>query len=199
MIRDGESFQDYTEEFFKNVAYAVSHLDRREIFDVADCIAYTQFMHGRLFILGLGGIAGNATHAVSDFRKLCGIEAYCPTDNVSEMTARINDYSDGWDFFFVDWLKISQLSEHDTVMVLSVSGGDSKSRVSRNIVNAVNYAKECGAGVVGIIGRHGYTYAAGDACVVIPMVEDRFTTPVTESLQPMLWHLIANSLPPEKK
>jgi D-sedoheptulose 7-phosphate isomerase len=192
-MKDDETFYEYMMDYLAAIEEAVAGLNYHDIFGVADTIAYTQYMKGRLFILGIGGSAGNATHAVNDFRKLCDIESYCPTDNVSELTARINDEQSGWDMFFVDWLNVSHLSEQDTVMILSVSGGNAESRVSRNLVNAVNYARDCGAAVVGIVGKKGYTYVNADACVVIPEVDPRFTTPITESLQAVVWHLIATS------
>jgi D-sedoheptulose 7-phosphate isomerase len=183
MNLEDETFKEYMEEYIAATEEAIAGLSYDEIFEVADAIAYTQYMHGRLFIIGLGGSAGNATHAVNDFRKLCNIESYCPVENFSELTARINDSSEGWDFFFVDWLKTSHLAEQDTVMILSVSGGKEGSRVSRNIMNAVDYARDCGSGIVGIVGKKGYTYVHANACVMIPEVEPRFTTPITESLQ----------------
>jgi D-sedoheptulose 7-phosphate isomerase len=144
---------------------------------------------GRLFILGVGGSAGNASHAVNDFRKLVGIEAYAPTDNVSELTARIND--EGWETTFVEWLRVSRLKPDDALLVLSVGGGDLERNVSPNLVRAVQYAKEIGARVLGIVGRNGgYTAKAGDAVVIIPVVNDDHITPHSEAFQAVVWHLV---------
>jgi len=186
-----ETFGEYVDSYFNALAFAVSHIKRDDIYEVSDCIAYTQYHKGRLFILGVGGSAGNASHAVNDFRKICGIEAYAPTDNVSELTARIND--ENWESCFSEWLKVSQLNEKDTVMILSVGGGDYENQISVNLIAAIAYAEEVKAGVVGIVGKStGYTAKHADACVVIPEVEKRFTTPITESMQAVIWHLIAN-------
>lgn len=144
---------------------------------------------GRLFILGVGGSAGNASHAVNDFRKLTGIEAYAPTDNVSELTARIND--EGWETSFVEWLRVSRLAENDAILVFSVGGGDLNKNVSPNLVRAIQYAKERRARVLGIVGRNGgYTAAAGDAVVIIPVVNDDHITPHSEAFQAVVWHLV---------
>ena len=155
---------------------------------------------GRLFLLGVGGSAGNCGHAVNDFRKLCGIEAYAPTDNVSELTARVND--DGWDTVFVNWLRVSKLGCRDVVFVLSVGGGNAEMNVSPNLVKALQHAKEVGAGVIGVVGRDGgYTKQVADACVVVPTVNPAAVTPHTEAFQAVVWHsmvthpkLIANEM-----
>ncbi len=142
---------------------------------------------GRLFILGLGGSAGNASHMVNDLRKLTGMEAYAPTDNVSELTARIND--DGWGNAFTGWLRASNLQEHDAIFVLSVGGGDLHHGVSPEIVHAVDYAKSIGSRVFGIVGRDGgHTYEFGDTVILIPSVDDGLITPLAESFQAILWH-----------
>jgi D-sedoheptulose 7-phosphate isomerase len=144
---------------------------------------------GRLFILGVGGSAGNAGHAVNDFRKICGMEAYAPTDNVSELTARVND--DGWESCFVNWLKGSRLRTGDAILVLSVGGGNLEKNISPNIVHAVRYAKEIGVKVLGIVGRDGgYTAAQADACMVIPTLSPETVTPHAEAWQAVVWHLI---------
>jgi D-sedoheptulose 7-phosphate isomerase len=146
---------------------------------------------GRLFILGVGGGAGNAAHAVNDFRKICGIESYTPTDNVSELTARVND--DGWDTSFVNWLKGSRLRKNDGVFVFSVGGGNSEKNISMNLVKALEYAKEVNAKVFGIVGRDGgYTAKVADACVIIPTVNPETVTPHTESFQAVVWHLLVS-------
>lgn len=147
---------------------------------------------GRLFLLGVGGSAANCAHAVNDFRKLCGIETYSPTDNVSELTARIND--DGWDGAFASWLKVSRLNKSDAVMVFSVGGGNVEKNVSVNLVRAIELAKEVGARVFGIVGRDGgYTKQAGDAVVVIPTVDGGLVTPITEAFQAVVWHGLVSS------
>ena len=142
---------------------------------------------GRLFILGLGGSAGNASHMVNDVRKLAGIEAYAPTDNVSELTARIND--DGWGKAFTGWLQVSRLGPNDAVFVLSVGGGDSARGVSIELVEAINYAKSLGAAVLGIVGRDGgHTAEVGDHVIIIPTVDAGLVTPISEAFQAVVWH-----------
>jgi D-sedoheptulose 7-phosphate isomerase len=146
---------------------------------------------GRLFILGVGGSAANSGHAVNDFRKLCGIEAYAPTDNVSELTARTND--EGWPTVFAEWLKVSRLGDRDAIFVLSVGGGDLERNVSPNLVKAVQEAKARGAKILGIVGRDGgYTKQAGDAVVVIPTVADSRVTPHAEAFQTVVWHCLVS-------
>jgi len=146
---------------------------------------------GRLFFLGVGGSAGNASHAVNDFRKIAGIESYAPTDNVSELTARIND--DGWETSFAAWLKGSNLTAKDGVFVLSVGGGNRKKNVSVNLVKALEYARETGAGILGIVGRDGgYTAEVADSCIIIPVVNAGTVTPHTEAFQSVIWHLIVS-------
>ena len=146
---------------------------------------------GRLFIVGVGGGAGHASHAVNDFRKIAGIEAYSPSDNVSELTARTND--EGWDTTYAAWLKVSRLSTTDMVFVFSVGGGDLKRNISANIVRAVRYAKEVGAKVIGVVGRDGgYTASVADACVIVPTVNPNAVTPHTESFQAVIWHLLVS-------
>lgn len=144
---------------------------------------------GRLFILGVGGGAAHASHAVNDFRKIAGIEAYTPTDNVAELTARIND--DGWETTFANWLKVSRLSRNDMLFVFSVGGGDLERQISPNLVRALDYAREVGASICGVVGRDGgYTARVADACVVIPTVNPETVTPHTESFQAVIWHLL---------
>ncbi len=146
---------------------------------------------GRLFFLGVGGGAGNASHAVNDFRKICGIESYAPTDNVSELTARVND--DGWDTTFVNWLKGSRLRKEDGVFVFSVGGGNAEKNISMNLVRALEYAREVGAKVFGVVGRDGgYTAQVADACVIIPTVNPETVTPHTEAFQAVVWHMIVS-------
>ncbi len=146
---------------------------------------------GRLFILGVGGSAGNASHAVNDFRKLCGIEAYAPTDNVSELSARTND--EGWPTVFAEWLKVSRANAKDAILIFSVGGGDLERNVSPNIVSAIAVAKERGLRVLGIVGRDGgYTKKAGDCVVVIPTVENSRVTPHAEAFQAVVWHCLVS-------
>jgi D-sedoheptulose 7-phosphate isomerase len=144
-----------------------------------------------LFILGVGGSAANASHAVNDFRKIVGLEAYAPTDNVSELTARTND--DGWTSVFVEWLRVSRLQMHDLVLVFSVGGGNVEKNVSANLVAALQYAKQTQARIVGVVGRDGgYTAQIADACVVIPTVNAIHVTPHTEAFQAVVWHLLVS-------
>jgi D-sedoheptulose 7-phosphate isomerase len=146
---------------------------------------------GRLFVLGVGGSAGNASHAVNDFRKLCGIEAYAPTDNVAELTARTND--EGWPTVFSEWLKVSRANEKDAILIFSVGGGNLEKNVSPNIVSAIAIAKERGMRVLGVVGRDGgYTKKAGDCVVVIPTVEESRVTPHSEAFQAVIWHCLVS-------
>jgi D-sedoheptulose 7-phosphate isomerase len=157
---------------------------------MVDVLLRVRQMEGRLFFLGVGGGAGNASHAVNDFRKICGFEAYAPTDNVSELTARVND--DGWESIFSKWLRCSRLRKGDAVFVFSVGGGNKEKQVSANIVEALVYTKEIGAFVLGILGRDGgYTAQVADACVVIPTMDTETVTPHTEAFQGVVWHLLA--------
>ncbi len=146
---------------------------------------------GRLFLLGVGGSAANCSHAVNDFRKITGIEAYAPTDNVSELTARTND--DGWASVFVNWLKVSRLKPEDMVLVLSVGGGNLEKQVSPNLVSALQYAKEVGARIIGIVGRDGgFTARVADACLIVPTVDLQNVTPHAEAFQAVVWHLLVS-------
>lgn len=177
------------EQYLYEVKEVVDKLNREDIQEIKRCFQRLREKKGRLFILGVGGSAANASHAVNDFRKLCGIEAYAPTDNVAELTARTND--DGWDSIFVNWLRVSDLSLLDAVLVLSVGGGNLEKNVSPNLVKALEYAKERGACIVGIVGRDGgYTKQVANACVVIPTVNPDHVTPHTESFQAIIWHMI---------
>ncbi len=172
-------------------AQIIENLNVFEIEKFIDLIAITRENHGRLFILGVGGSAANASHAVNDFRKIVGIEAYAPTDNVAELTARTND--DGWSSVFASWLAVSRLSANDLVLVLSVGGGDLKKNISPNLVTALQYAKKVEAKILGIVGRDGgYTLKAADACVLIPSVNPNNTTPHSEAFQSILWHLLVS-------
>lgn len=181
----------FIEKHLAETAEIVRRLDRDAIGRVADLLAGVRARGGRLFLLGVGGSAANASHAVNDFRKLCGIEAYAPTDNVSELTARIND--DGWAGVFVGWLQASRLRAGDGVLIFSVGGGDAERNVSPNLVEAIRFAKAAGAAVAGIVGRDGGTTAReADACVVIPVVNAEAVTPHTEAFQAVVWHLLVS-------
>ena len=177
---------DHTQSYFREVQEVARGIDLREVDRMIDILAELH-NKGRLFILGVGGGAGNAGHAVNDFRKLCGIEAYAPTDNVSELTARVND--DGWSSSFANWLKGSRIRAGDVVLVFSVGGGNAEKNISANIVEALKLAKAAGAKVIGVVGRDGgYTKQVADACVVVPTVNAGNVTPHTEAFQAVVWH-----------
>ncbi len=179
----------YTTTYLDEAVEIIARIDREAIDRTVDLIRRTRENGGRLFVLGVGGSAGNASHAVNDFRKIGGMEAYAPTDNVSELTARVND--DGWDTAFSNWLAGSRLTDKDLVMVLSVGGGNREMNVSVNLVRALEYAKEVGAGICGIVGRDGgFTAQVADVCVIVPSVNPQTVTPMAESFQAVVWHLI---------
>jgi D-sedoheptulose 7-phosphate isomerase len=181
----------FTSEFLAEVSKIVSQLDEAAIEKCVKTLASVRERGGRLFFLGVGGSAANASHAVNDFRKIAGFEAYAPTDNVSELTARVNDES--WESVFVSWLKGSRLTNRDGIVVFSVGGGDLKMNISPNLVRAVQFAKETGAAVVGIVGRNGgYTAEVADACVIIPTVNPTHVTPHSEAFQAVVWHLFVS-------
>ena len=181
----------FADDFLAETTEIVAALDRDQIEAVATGLAAVRDGGGRLFILGVGGSAGHASHAVNDFRKLCDFEAYAPTDNVSELTARVND--EGWDTTFSEWLRGSRIGERDAVLVFSVGGGDRERGISANLVAALELAKEAGAKVFGVVGRDGgYTAEAADACVVIPPLAPDRTTPHTEGLCAVVWHLVVS-------
>jgi len=181
----------YTEQFLREAGKITSELSVENIDRTVEMLVSLRSRRGRLFILGVGGSAGNASHAVNDFRKIAGIEAYAPTDNVSELTARVND--DGWDTAFSNWLRVSQLSKNDLVFVLSGGGGDLTRNISPNLVRALEYAKEVGAGICGIVGRDGgYTAKVANVCVIVPTVNTETITPHTEAFQAVVWHLLVS-------
>ncbi|MEE8574823.1 MAG: SIS domain-containing protein [Thermodesulfobacteriota bacterium] len=181
----------YAETHLKEASEIIDKLDTAQIERMAELLLNVKESEGRLFILGCGGSAANASHAVNDFRKIVGIESYAPTDNVSELTARTND--EGWETIFVEWLKGSRLTGKDMLLILSVGGGNLEKNISPNLVEAVKYAKEVGAGVIGIVGRDGgYTATASDACVIIPTVNAGNITPHTEAFQGVVWHLLVS-------
>ena len=182
---------DYTKQYIEEATLILKQLDPEAIEKVADRLVELRERFGRLFFLGVGGGAGHASHAVNDFRKIAGIEAYTPTDNVSELTARVND--DGWETSFVNWLRGSRLKASDMVFVFSVGGGHLERNISPNLVRALQYAKEVGATVCAVVGRDGgYTVQVADACVLIPVVNPETVTPHTESFQALVWHLLVS-------
>lgn len=186
----------YIKNYLEEVNRVVAGLEVSEIERMINLLVQLREKGGRLFFLGVGGGAGNASHAVNDFRKICGIESYTPSDNVSELSARVND--DGWDTVFVNWLKGSKLRNSDGVFVFSVGGGNAAKNISANLVYALKYVKEIGAKVFGVVGRDGgYTAQVADACVVVPTVNPDTITPHTESFQSVIWHLIVSH--PEMK
>jgi len=181
----------FAKEFLAEVQQVVAQLNVDAIEKCADELARVRERGGRLFILGVGGSAANASHAVNDFRKICGFEAYAPTDNVSELTARTND--DGWASIFVEWLKGSRLNARDGLLIFSVGGGNLEKNVSPNLVSAIQLAKKAGAAVVGIVGRDGgFTAKEATACVIVPTVNPTHVTPHSEAFQAVVWHLLVS-------
>ena len=181
--------KEYINIYLKEVLEVTSKIDKAEIEKMINVILKVKKNEGRIFMLGVGGSAGNASHAVNDFRKIAGIECYTPTDNVSELTARVND--DGWDSSFVNWLKGSRLNTRDCIFIFSVGGGNLEKNVSVNIVNSLKYAKETGSSIIGIVGKDGgYTAKVADACVIIPVVNPETITPHSEAFQATIWHLL---------
>ena len=182
---------DYIRQYLEEASEILGLLDAPSIERTVARLAALRERGGRLFILGVGGSAGHASHAVNDFRKICGIESYTPTDNVSELTARIND--DGWDTAFAAWLRGSRLSENDMILVFSVGGGDIERNISTNLVRAIEEARRVKATVCGIVGRNGgYTAQMADECILIPVVNSATVTPHTESFQAVIWHLLVS-------
>jgi D-sedoheptulose 7-phosphate isomerase len=181
----------FADRYLAETVEIVERLDRDELEHLATGLAEVRDAGGRLFVLGVGGSAGHAGHAVNDFRKLCAFEAYAPTDNVSELTARTND--DGWESVFAEWLRGSRLGGRDAVLVFSVGGGDLERNISANLVRALDYARDAGARVFGIVGRDGgYTRRVADTCVVIPTASKERVTPHTEGLCAVVWHLLVS-------
>jgi D-sedoheptulose 7-phosphate isomerase len=183
-MQEGATF---FESYFAEAKSVLEKIDSAAAEAIAERLALLRDSGGRLFILGVGGSAGNASHAVNDFRKIVGLESYAPTDNVSELTARVND--DGWPTIFEEWLKVSRLTARDAVLILSVGGGNVEKNISTNLVNAVKYSKSVGATVLGIVGRDGgYTAQVADACLIVPTVNDAHVTPHSEAFQAVVWH-----------
>ena len=182
---------DFINKYFTEAKIIIDKIDRDVILKMIAIINKTREKNGRLFILGVGGGAGHASHAVNDFRKICGIESYTPTDNVSELTARIND--DGWETAYVNWLKISNLNQNDMLLVFSVGGCNLEKNISVNILKSLELAKKIGAAVCGVVGRDGgYTAKVADACVIIPPINSETVTPHTEAFQAVIWHLLVS-------
>jgi D-sedoheptulose 7-phosphate isomerase len=181
----------YTRQHLDEVMAIVKALDAAAIDRMAQALADSRARGGRLFFLGVGGSAGNASHAVNDFRKLAGFEAYAPTDNVSELTARTND--EGWETVFVAWLKGSRLRPEDAVCVFSVGGGNLEKNISPNLVRALEYARDVGSTIVGVVGRDGgFTATVATACVIVPTVNAETVTPHAEAFQAVIWHLLVS-------
>lgn len=181
----------FSRQYLDEAVRVVQELDADVVERAVGVLAAVRARGGRLFVLGVGGGAANAAHAVNDFRMLAGLEAYAPTDNVAELTARVNDH--GWSTVFADWLKASRLGPADAVLVLSVGGGDIERNISPNLVVALRYAKEVGARVLGIVGRReGFTAQTADVCVVVPAVSPERLTPHAETVQALVWHLMVS-------
>jgi len=181
----------YVAQYIQEATEILKLLDQSAVERVADLLLELRERSGRLFLLGVGGGAGHASHAVCDFRKIAQIEAYSPSDNVSEITARVND--EGWETAYANWLRGSRLNEADMVFVFSVGGGDARKNVSANLVRALEHAREVRATICGVVGRDGgYTAQVATACVLVPVVNPSTTTPHTESFQAMIWHLLVS-------
>ncbi len=181
----------HIDEYFQQVKTIVDQIDKQQIAALVQALVELRKGGGRLFLLGVGGSAGNASHAVNDFRKLCALEAYAPTDNVSELSARIND--EGWDGALAAWLKVSRLSSKDALLIFSVGGGNLAKKVSVNLIQAIDLARERRAKVFGVVGRDGgHTKMAGDVVVVIPPVDVKNVTPHSEAFQAVVWHCLVS-------
>lgn len=181
----------YAAQHMKEAVEIIQKMDVSAIEKMADLLATVKADGGRIFFLGVGGSAGNCSHAVNDFRKIVGIESYAPTDNVSELTARTND--EGWATVFVEWLKISKLQPKDALFIFSVGGGNLEKNISPNLVEAIKLAKSVGAKVTGVVGRDGgYTAQAANACVIVPTVNPETITPHSEAFQAVVWHLLVS-------
>ncbi len=181
----------YTEQYLNEAGEILNQLDHDAVERMVDLLVTAREQGGRLFILGVGGGAGHASHAVCDFRKIGGMEAYAPSDNVSELTARIND--DGWETAYSNWLRGSRINSRDLVLVFSVGGGDAQRNISANLVRALQYAKQVGARVCGVVGRDGgFTAQVADACVLVRVANPQTVTPHTEAFQALVWHLLVS-------
>ena len=186
-----QEHSNFSRNFMHLCKIVCEEIDGRIIDAMADGIAQTRQRGGRLFILGVGGSAANASHAVNDFRKLCNVETYAPTDNVSELSARVND--EGWETVFSSWLDGSRLNSKDAILVFSVGGGNAEANVSMNLVEALKMAKERSVDVFGIVGRDGgYTASVAKSCVIVPTVDDSLITPIAEAFQAVVWHCLVS-------
>jgi len=182
----------FNNSFFLETIKTINLIDKITLDKICDAILELKKKNGRIFFLGVGGSAGNASHAVNDFRKLLNIECYCPTDNISEITARTND--EGFETIFVEYLKISKLSNKDIIFILSVGGGSKKKNVSVNLIKAIDYAKKIGSKVLGIVAKHdGYLAQNGDLVVKLEIENKNYLTPISESLQVLVWHYIVSN------
>ena len=181
----------YSDQHLSEATEVIKKIETKQIEKIVDLILNVRNEKGRIFFLGVGGSAGNCSHAVNDFRKIIGVESYAPTDNVSELTARTND--EGWSTIFSEWLKISNLNSKDLIFVFSVGGGNIEKNISPNLVEALKYGKSIGCKLNGVVGRDGgYTTKVADACVIIPTVNEKTITPHTEAFQAVVWHLIVS-------
>tara|TARA_B100000795_G_scaffold259480_1_gene234496 strand:- start:195 stop:779 length:585 start_codon:yes stop_codon:yes gene_type:complete len=181
----------FTENYFQNVAKIAEAINLKEIDNLVFELSKVKKRGGRIFFLGVGGSAGNCSHAVNDFRKLCDIESYTPTDNVSELTARIND--EGWSSSFVNWLRVSKFKKKDALFILSVGGGNKKKNISTNLVMAIDYAKKINSNIFGIIGKKdGYAKKSSNKVIVIPEVDQKLVTPLSEAFQAVVWHCLVS-------
>tara|TARA_X000000368_G_scaffold402968_1_gene377429 strand:+ start:392 stop:976 length:585 start_codon:yes stop_codon:yes gene_type:complete len=177
--------------FFEEVSHSIKNIDKKKIYNLILELRKLQKNGGRLVILGVGGSAANASHAVNDFRKICKIDAYTPVDNVAELTARTND--EGWETVFIAWLKTFKLNKKDKILIFSVGGGNLAKKVSTNIIYAIKYAKRCNAKVLSVVGKKdGYSYKNSNVCVYIPVSNKNKVTPVTEAFQSIIWHLLVS-------
>ena len=181
----------FINKYLNETKIIIDLIDKGQLVKIINLIVDIRVNKGRMFIIGVGGGAGHASHAVNDFRKICGIEAYTPTDNVSELTARVND--DGWETAYMNWLKGSKINQNDMVFVFSVGGGHLEKNISVNIVRALELAQKVGAKICGVVGRDGgFTAQVADACLVIPTINDETVTPQTEGFQAIIWHLVVS-------
>ena len=181
----------YSDHHLAEAIEIIKKIETKQIEKIVDLILNVRNEKGRIFFLGVGGSAGNCSHAVNDFRKIIGVESYAPTDNVSELTARTND--EGWNTIFSEWLKVSNLNAKDLIFVFSVGGGNLEKNISPNLVEALKYGKSVGCKLVGVVGRDGgYTAKVADACVIVPTVNEKTITPHTEAFQAVVWHLIVS-------
>ena len=182
---------NFSQKYLNEANQIIGRLDEKKIEKMVDLINEIKLNEGRIFFLGVGGSAGNCSHAVNDFRKIVGVECYAPTDNVSELTARTND--EGWKTIFVEWLRVSKLTNKDLIFIFSVGGGSLEKNISVNLVEAIKYGKSLGSRITGVVGKDGgYTAQNSDTCIIIPIVNDQNITPHTEAFQAVIWHLIVS-------